>query len=154
MTAWSPDWKLTVAGVDYTDIAISDVQHQAGRTDIYQQPNPSYVQITFVALSGQTLPFDLNDSLSLQVKDTSGAYVNIFGGDITDITVAVGATGTPVSAGLASGAFKLSAEATVEFSASTAVPTNAVVAICAVLVPTLAFGASGAPVKVGFNSRA
>jgi hypothetical protein len=29
----------------------------------------------------------------LQVKDTSGAYVNIFGGDITDITVSVGATG-------------------------------------------------------------
>ena len=93
MTAWSPDWKLTVAGVDYTDIAISDIQHQAGRTDIYQQPNPSYIQITFVALSGQTLPFDINDSLSLQVKDSSAAYVNLFGGDITDITVAVGATG-------------------------------------------------------------
>jgi hypothetical protein len=94
MTAWSPDWKLTVAGVDYTDIAISDIQHQAGRTDIYQQPNPSYLQITFVALSGQTLPFDINDSLSLQVKDTSAVYVNIFGGDITDITVSVGATGS------------------------------------------------------------
>ena len=93
MTAWSPDWKLTVAGVDYTDIAISDIQHEAGRTDIYQQPNPSYLQITFVALSGQTLPFDINDSLSLQVKDTSAAYVNIFGGDITDITISVGATG-------------------------------------------------------------
>ena len=94
MTAWSPDWKLTVAGVDYTDIAISDIQHTAGRTDIYQQPLPSYLQITFVALSGQTLPFDINDSLSLQVKDTSAAYVNIFGGDITDITVSVGATGS------------------------------------------------------------
>lgn len=94
MTAWSPDWKLTVADVDYTDIAISDIQHQAGRTDIYQQPNPSYIQINFVALSGQTLPFDINDSLSLQVKDTSGAYVSIFGGDITDITVSVGATGS------------------------------------------------------------
>ena len=93
MTVWSPDWKLTVAGVDYTDIAISDIQHQAGRDDLYQQPNPSYIQITFVALSGQTLPFDINDSLSLQVKDTSAAYVNIFGGDITDITVSVGATG-------------------------------------------------------------
>jgi hypothetical protein len=94
MTAWSPDWKLTVAGVDYTDIAISDIQHQAGRTDIYQQPNPSYLQITFVALSGQTLPFDINDSLSLQVKDSAGTYVNVFGGDLTDITVSVGATGS------------------------------------------------------------
>jgi hypothetical protein len=94
MTAWSPDWKLTVAGVDYTDIAISDIQHQAGRTDIYQQPNPSYLQITFVALNAQTLPFDINDSLSLQVKNSAGTYVNVFGGDITDITVSVGATGS------------------------------------------------------------
>jgi hypothetical protein len=93
MTAWSPDWKLTIAGVDYTDIAISDIQHQAGRTDIYQQPNPSYIQINFVALSGQTLPFDINDSLSLQVKNTSGTYVNLFGGDITDLTVSVAQTG-------------------------------------------------------------
>jgi hypothetical protein len=93
MTAWSPDWKLTVAGVDYTDIAISDIAHQAGRSDIYQQPNPSYLQVSFVALSGQTLPFDINDSLSLQVKNSAGTYVNIFGGDITDLTVSVGATG-------------------------------------------------------------
>jgi len=93
MTAWSPDWKLTVAGVDYTDIAISDIDHQAGRSDIYQQPNPSYIQVSFVALSGQTLPFDINDSLSLQVKNSSGTYVNLFGGDITDLTVSVQATG-------------------------------------------------------------
>jgi hypothetical protein len=94
MTVFTPDWKLTVGGVDYTDITIADVQHQAGRTDIYQQPLPSYIQITLLALSGQTLPFDINDSLDLQVKDTSGTYVSLFGGDITDVTVAVGATGS------------------------------------------------------------
>jgi len=94
MTVFTPDWKLTVGGVDYTDIAISDIQHQAGRTDIYQQPLPSYCQVTFVALSGQTLPFAINDSFLLQLKDTSGTYVSIFGGDITDVTVEVGATGS------------------------------------------------------------
>ena len=94
MSVWTPDWKLIVGGVDYTDIAISDVRHEAGRTDIYSQPNPSYVQITLLALNGQTLPFDINDSLDLQVKDTSNAYVSLFGGDITDVTVEVGATGS------------------------------------------------------------
>jgi len=89
MTVWTPDWKLTVAGVDYTDIAISDIAHQSGRDDIYTQPNPSYLQVQLVALSGQTLPFDINDSLSLQVKDSAGSYVSLFGGDITDITVEV-----------------------------------------------------------------
>jgi len=89
MTVWNPDWKLTVAGVDYTDITISDIAHQSGRDDIYAQPNPSYLQVQLVALSGQTLPFEINDSLSLQVKDSSGSYVSLFGGDITDITVEV-----------------------------------------------------------------
>jgi len=100
LTAWAPDWKLTVGGVDYTDIAISDIQHQAGRDDIYTQPSPSYIQITLVALNGQTLPFDINDSLDLQVKDSSNTYVSLFGGDITDVTVEVaqsGAAGTVIA---------------------------------------------------------
>jgi hypothetical protein len=93
MTVFTPEWKLTVAGTEYTDIAISDIQHQAGRTDIYSQPFPSYMQVTLVALSGQTLPFAINDSFDLQVKNSSGSYVNLFGGDITDLTVEVGAFG-------------------------------------------------------------
>jgi hypothetical protein len=93
MTVFTPEWKLTVAGTNYTNIAISDIQHQAGRTDIYSQPSPSYMQVTLVALSGQTLPFAINDSFSLQVKNSSGTYVNLFGGDITDIIVEIGAFG-------------------------------------------------------------
>jgi hypothetical protein len=93
MSAWTPDWKLTVGGVDYTDIAISDIQHEAGRDDIYSQPNPSYIQITLIAVNNQTLPFDINDSLDLQVKNSSATYVSLFGGDITDVVVEVGQTG-------------------------------------------------------------
>ena len=94
MTVWTPDWKLTVAGVDYTDIAISDIAHQAGRDDIYTQPNPSYLQVEVVALSGQTLPFAVNDGMTLQVKDSTGTYKTLFGGNITDITVEVSNTGS------------------------------------------------------------
>ena len=94
MTVFTPDWKLTVGGVDYTDIAISDVQHQSGRENIYTQSLPSYMQVTLVALNNQTLPFDINDSFDLQVKDSTATYVSLFGGDITDVTVNVGATGS------------------------------------------------------------
>jgi hypothetical protein len=93
MSAFTPDWKLTVGGVDYTDITISDVQHQAGRSDIYQQALPSYMQVTLVALNNQTLPFDINDSFDLQVKDSAGSYVSLFGGDLTDVTIGVLQTG-------------------------------------------------------------
>jgi hypothetical protein len=92
MTVWTPDWKLTVEGVDYTDIAIADIAHQAGRDDIYAQPNPSYLQVQIVALSGQTLPFAINNGMTLQVKDSTGTYQTLFGGNITDVTVEVSST--------------------------------------------------------------
>ena len=94
MTVFTPDWKLSINGVDYTNVAISDISHESGRTDIYQQPNPSYIQIDLVALNNETYDFQVNDGLALQVKDSTGTYVSIFGGNITDITVSVGATGS------------------------------------------------------------
>ncbi len=94
MTVWTPDWKLSVAGVDYENITIADIAHAAGRDDIYSQPSPSYLQVEVVALSGQTLPFEINDGLTLQVKNSSGTYVNLFGGNISDITTEVRNTGS------------------------------------------------------------
>lgn len=94
MSQFTPEWQLSINGVDYTNVAISDISHEAGRTDIYQQPNPGYIQIDLVALSNETYNFEVNDGLSLQVKDSSGSFVSIFGGNITDITVTVGATGS------------------------------------------------------------
>jgi hypothetical protein len=93
MSQFTPEWQLSINGVDYTNVAISDISHEAGRSDIYQQPNPGYIQIDLVALENQTYNFEVNDGLSLQVKDSSGSFVSIFGGNITDITVSVGATG-------------------------------------------------------------
>lgn len=94
MTVFNPSWKLTVAGTDYTNIAISDIAHQAGRTDIYSQPAPSYLQITLISTNGTTLPFAINDSLGLQIKNSTGTYVNLFGGDITDLTIEVDKSGS------------------------------------------------------------
>jgi hypothetical protein len=94
MTVFTPEWKLTINGVDYTNVAISEISHESGRTDIYQQPNPGYIQVDLVALNNQTYDFQVNDGLTLQVKNSTGTYVSIFGGNITDITVSVGSTGS------------------------------------------------------------
>lgn len=94
MSDFTPDWKLTINGVDYTNVAIADISHQAGREDIYLQPNPSYVSISLVALQDQNYSFSVNDGLTLQIKNTSGSYVSLFGGNITDISTSVGATGS------------------------------------------------------------
>ena len=89
MTVFTPEWKLTINGVEYTDVAISDIAHQAGRDDIYAQPTPSYIQITLVALNNENYNLQVNDGISLQVKNSSNVFTTLFGGNITDITVEV-----------------------------------------------------------------
>jgi len=89
MTVFTPEYKLTVNGVEYTNVAISDIAHQAGREDIYSQPNPSYLQVELVALNNENYNLEINDGLTLQVKDSTDTYRTLFGGNITDITTEV-----------------------------------------------------------------
>ena len=89
MTVFTPDWKLTINAVEYTNVAISDIAHQAGREDIYSQPNPSYMQIELVALNNENYNLQVNDGITLQVKDSTDTYRTLFGGNITDITTEV-----------------------------------------------------------------
>jgi hypothetical protein len=89
MTVFTPDWKLTINAVEYTNVAISDIAHQAGREDIYSQPNPSYIQIELVALNNENYNLQVNDGITLQVKDSTDTYRTLFGGNITDITTEV-----------------------------------------------------------------
>jgi len=95
MTQFTPQWKLIVnGGVEYTDVAISDISHQSGRDDIYLQPNPSYLEIALLALNNENYDIKINDGIALQVKDSTNVYRTIFGGNITDITIGVSATGS------------------------------------------------------------
>ncbi len=93
MTVFTPSWKLTVNGVDYTNVTIANLAHNAGRKDIYSQPVASYMQLTIVALNNQSYSFDINDGIALQVKNSSNTYVSLFGGNITDLTIEVGNAG-------------------------------------------------------------
>jgi hypothetical protein len=93
MTVFTPDWKLTIEGVEFTNVTISDIQHESGRDDIYSQPNPSYLQVTFINIDNDNYDIRVNDGMVLQVKNSAGTYVNLFGGNITDITTEVSATG-------------------------------------------------------------
>jgi hypothetical protein len=94
MSNFTPEWRLLINGTNYTNVTISDISHASGRDDIYIQPNPSYMEIALVALEDENYVFDINDSLTLQVKDSTDAYVTLFGGNITDISTTVSVTGS------------------------------------------------------------
>jgi hypothetical protein len=93
MSEFTPSWKLTVNGVDYTNVTLANLSHNAGRKDIYSQPVASYMQISIIAVNNQTYNFAINDGIALQVKNSTNTYVSLFGGNITDLTVEVANAG-------------------------------------------------------------
>lgn len=95
MTQWTPEWSLTVdGGVDYTNITLANLTITSGRTDIYSQPRAGYCTIEVINLNQSPIIVDVNDAVNIKVKDSTGTFVDIFGGYATDIEVAVDTTGT------------------------------------------------------------
>lgn len=95
MTAWTPDWAVSVNGLgDITNVVLSDLSITSGRSDIYSQPVAGYCRFTIKNIDQSSINFDVNDSVLLKVKDSTGAYVNLFGGDVADIEIKI-RTGEP-----------------------------------------------------------
>jgi hypothetical protein len=95
MTVFTPDWALEVNGSgDITNLVIADLTITSGRSDIYSQPVAGYSRFTVKNVTQSAITFDVNDSVVIKVKNSSGTYVPIFGGDISDIDVKV-RTGEP-----------------------------------------------------------
>lgn len=95
MTLWQPEWKVTLNGYgDYTNLTLSNLTITSGRTDIYSQPKAGYCNVSIINLDEAPIEVDVNDQISIQVKDSNGDYVSIFGGFVTDISLEVISAGT------------------------------------------------------------
>jgi hypothetical protein len=93
VTAWSPIWRVKINGTSVTNVTLSNLTITSGRTDIYSQPVASYCSVTLINTDESTVNFDINESLTVEVKDNSNNWVQIFGGTITDLDIEVGASG-------------------------------------------------------------
>ena len=89
MTQWNPVWLVEIDGVAYTDAVLANLSIQSGRTNIYEQAQAGYTNIQLIDVNQTTIPVAINSSISIQIKDTSGAFVPIFGGNVVDIALEV-----------------------------------------------------------------
>jgi len=95
MTQFTPEWSLTInGGDDYTNLTLSNLTITSGRTDIYSQPVAGYASMEILNLNLAAISIDVNDQVSIKVKDSTGTFVNIFGGYVTDREVSVTTSGT------------------------------------------------------------
>ena len=101
MTVFNPEWKVTIGSLEYTDVTLSGVTMTSGRTDIYSQAVAGYCSLSILNLNESAFTFAVNQGLTLQLKDSTGTYVPIFGGSLTDIEIEIISSG---SAGTSSAA--------------------------------------------------
>jgi hypothetical protein len=90
MSQWTPEWNLTInGGGDYTNLTLANLTITSGRQDIYSQPYAGYCNVEILNLDLSPIEIDVNDQINIQVKDSAGTFVNVFGGYVTDIDVEV-----------------------------------------------------------------
>jgi hypothetical protein len=95
MSIWTPEWAISINSTgDVTNVTLANVTITSGRTDIYSQPVAGYCNVEIINLNQSGITFDVNDSVTIKVKDSTGTFVNLFGGDITDIETTVRTAGT------------------------------------------------------------
>ena len=94
MTQWAPVWRVKIDGTDITDSVLANLSITSGRTNIYTQAQAGYCSVTLIIFGQAALPYEINNTISIEVQDTSAAYVPIFGGSVVDIAVSVSQVGS------------------------------------------------------------
>jgi hypothetical protein len=94
MTVYTPTYKVLINSVELTDVTVANVTIQSGRTDIYQQPVAGYCQLELLNFNNDIYNFTVGTGITIEVTDSTAAFVPIFGGYISDFTLAVNQTGS------------------------------------------------------------
>jgi len=94
MTLWNPEYRVKVNGSTVTSATLAGMTITSGRTNIYEQPQAGYCNLSLLETNESNVNFEINDSVSVEVKKTNGTYVYLFGGFITDLSVEVSNSGS------------------------------------------------------------
>jgi hypothetical protein len=93
MTAYTPIYRVLVNAQEITDVTVANLVITSGRTDINSQPVAGYCQVQLLNFENSAYDFTVGTGITIEVTNTLGVYVPIYGGYITDFTTAVNRTG-------------------------------------------------------------
>lgn len=89
MSNWTPIWRVTIDGYEVTSATLANLTITSGRTDIFQQATAGYCQISLINLDNSVYGWKINYQLTIEVKDSAGVFVPIFGGWVSDINIGI-----------------------------------------------------------------
>jgi hypothetical protein len=84
---WVPEWRIIIGTTTYDNVL--SVNMATGRDDIDLQCNAGYARLEIVNTNNSAFDIDVTDSLTLELKDSDGVYVPVFGGEVSDFGIGV-----------------------------------------------------------------
>ena len=94
MTLWQPEWRILIDTVDYSSSTLANLNITSGRTSIYEQPVAGYGYIELINFDNNNYPFTIGADILISIKDSSGTYVDLYGGFISDFEISVQSSGS------------------------------------------------------------
>jgi len=93
MTVFNPIYKVIINGIEYQSAVLANLTITSGRNNIYEQAQAGYVSLELINLDQSNVNIDINNSLTVELQDSTATFVPIFGGSVVDISIAVAELG-------------------------------------------------------------
>lgn len=93
MSLWNPVWKVIINGVQYQAAVLADLTITSGRNNIYEQAQAGYISIELINLDQSNVLIEINNSLTVELQDSTATFVPIFGGSVVEVAIAVAELG-------------------------------------------------------------
>jgi hypothetical protein len=84
---WLPEWRVTVGDDVYT--TVTSVSFASGRLDIDRQCTAGYCRVEIINSNNAPFTINVTEPITLEVKNSSGTYVTVFGGEVSDFNIGV-----------------------------------------------------------------
>ena len=84
---WLPEWRVTVGDDVYT--TVTSVSFASGRLDIDYQPTAGYCRVEIINTTNAPFTINVTEPITLELKNSSGTYVTVFGGEVSDFNIGV-----------------------------------------------------------------
>lgn len=93
MTLFNPVWRVIIGGTTYTNYALANLTITSGRTNIYEQAQAGYVNLQLINLDQSIVDIEINDGVTIELQDSTTAFVPIFGGTVVEFDIGIAASG-------------------------------------------------------------
>ena len=94
MTIWNPIWQVTINGISYENYVLANLTATSGRTNIYEQAQAGYCNLSIYNVTQSQVSININDSVGISIRDSTGTFVPIWGGSVTDVSIEVAQGGS------------------------------------------------------------